>query len=99
MAFVPDLIETFTTAPAERPNSAEKLFVWTLNCSIASGFGWTTCDDRDCAFCVPWLLSKPSSMKLFCVWVLPLTMNQPGPRVSRVIVLGVAPGTRSASSV
>ena len=66
---------------------------------MASGFGCTTCDDSDCAFCVPWLLSKPSSMKLFCVWVLPLTMNQPGPRVSSVIVLGVAPGTSRASSV
>ena len=36
-ALVPDLIDTLMTAPAERPNSAEKLLVWTLNCSIASG--------------------------------------------------------------
>jgi hypothetical protein len=65
---VPDLIETLTTAPAERPNSAEKALVCTLNSLIESGDGWTTCADSDCAFCVPWLLSKPSRMKLFWVW-------------------------------
>ena len=98
-SLVPDLIDTLTTAPAERPNSAEKLLVWTLNSPMASGDGCTTCDDSDCMLVVPWLLSKPSSMKLFCVWKLPFTVNQPGPRISVFSMLLVAPGASSARSL
>ena len=38
-AFVPDLIVALMIAPAERPNSALKLFVFTLNSSTASTDG------------------------------------------------------------
>src|SRR5882724_13095824 len=58
--FVPDLIVALTIPPSKFPNSAEALFVIRLNSSIASGAGVYPSKLSD-----TWLLSMPSSKKLF----------------------------------
>src|SRR5437660_11810295 len=63
----PDLVVTFTTAPALHPNSAEKFEVCNLNSWIASMEGRVISAPPDWRLRIWELLSTPSSRWLFIV--------------------------------
>src|SRR5262252_11029866 len=75
--FVPDLVETLTAAPGERPYSAEYGLVTTLNSWIASTDGRDTCVVSSWTFSEMLLLSTPSRRKLFCSARAPCTLIPP----------------------
>ena len=100
---MPDLVDTLTAAPGERPYSAEYGLVTTLNSWMASTEGRETWLVSSCTLVEMLLLSTPSRRKLFWRARAPWTFTPPVrpkevPPPCSVNRSPCTPGTRASRS-